>query len=124
MKKNLSPLIWCGGFVWGGLRGAETGGFVALFPKEGVPEGWMVRDWADVKNPPPAGAVWRGKGGGLHGGDPRGAGVVSEKEYSNFILEFDFKLGERGNSGCGLRFPLHGDPAFDAVELQMVDPRY
>ena len=49
---------------------------------------------------------------------------MSEKEYGDFILEFDFKLGERGNSGCGLRFPGSGDPAFDGLELQMVDPRY
>ena len=39
-------------------------------------------------------------------------------------LMFEFKLGEQGNSGCGLRFPLFGDPAFDGLELQMVDPRY
>src|SRR5438067_1340684 len=29
-----------------------------------------------------------------------------------------------GNSGCGLRFPDAGDPAFDGLELQMCDPRY
>jgi hypothetical protein len=50
--------------------------------------------------------------------------LVSEKEYGDFVLEFEWKLGERGNSGCGLRFPLEGDPAFDGLELQMVDPRY
>jgi hypothetical protein len=49
---------------------------------------------------------------------------VSEREYGDFVLEFEWKLGERGNSGCGLRFPLSGDPAFDGLELQMVDPRY
>jgi len=49
---------------------------------------------------------------------------VSEKEYGDFILEFEWKLGERGNSGCGPRFPAAGDPAFDGLELQMVDVRY
>ena len=37
---------------------------------------------------------------------------------------WSFKLGERGNSGCALRAPLRGDPAFDGLELQMADVRY
>jgi hypothetical protein len=60
----------------------------------------------------------------LHGGEPRGSWLLSEKEYGDFELEFEFKLGERGNSGCALRVPLYGDPAFDGVELQMADFRY
>jgi hypothetical protein len=99
-------------------------GFTALFPKDGTPQGWMVRDWADVKNPPAAGATWKVIDGVLHGSDPRGTWLVSEKLYSDFILKFDWKLGDRGNSGCGLRFPDSGDPAFDGLELQMVGPRY
>ena len=50
--------------------------------------------------------------------------LMSEKEYGDFVLEFEFKLGERGNSGCALRAPLRGDPAFDGMELQMADVRY
>jgi Domain of Unknown Function (DUF1080) len=99
-------------------------GFKPLFPKDGVPEGWSVRDWADVKNPPPQGAVWKVTDGVLHGSEPRGTWLISEKLYGDFILKFEFKLGDRGNSGCGLRFPGAGDPAFDGLELQMVDPRY
>jgi hypothetical protein len=99
-------------------------GFKPLFPKDGVPEGWSVRDWADVKNPPPQGAVWKVIEGVLHGSEPRGTWLVSDKQYGDFILKYDFKLGDRGNSGCGLRFPGAGDPAFDGLELQMVDPRY
>ncbi len=99
-------------------------GFRPLFPEDGIPQDWSVRDWADVKNPGPAGATWKVIEGVLHGSEPRGTWLVSEKNYSDFILRFDWKLGERGNSGCGLRFPDHGDPAFDGLEVQMVDPRY
>lgn len=99
-------------------------GFKPLFPKDGEPQGWVVRAWHDVKEPGPANAVWHVKDGVLHGSEPRGTWLVSEKEYSDFTLKFEFKLGERGNSGCGLRFPGQGDPAFDGLELQMVDPRY
>jgi hypothetical protein len=83
-----------------------------------------VRDWAKVENPPREPAIWKVEKGILHGGEPRGNWLLSEKEYGDFILEFEFKLGERGNSGCALRTPLHGDPAFDGLELQMADVRY
>lgn len=113
----LAPLLLSG------LCQAEDG-FRPLFPADGAPQGWRVTHWANVKDPPPEGAAWLVKDGVLHGSEPRGTWLVSEREYGDFELEFEFKLGERGNSGVGLRFPLDGDPAFDGLELQMVDPRY
>ncbi len=98
--------------------------FTNLFPVDGVPKGWVVRNWSNVADKHPENPVWRVEKGVLHGSDPRGTWLVSEKEYGNFILEFEFMLPERGNSGIGLRFPDSGDPAFDGLELQMVDPRY
>ncbi len=98
--------------------------FVPLFPEDGVPKGWVVRAWNDVRNPAEGNPVWKVEKGVLHGGEPRGSWLLSEKEYADFELEFEFKLGERGNSGCALRVPLYGDPAFDGVELQMADYRY
>lgn len=95
-----------------------------LFAAEGVPEGWLVRSWSDVAEPAPDGAAWEVKDGILYGSTPRGTWLISEKEYGDFILAYEFKLGAQGNSGCGLRFPLKGDPAFNGLEMQMVDPRY
>ena len=92
--------------------------FTNLFSEDGVPKGWIVRNWANVKDPHPGGGIWKVENGILHGSDPRGTWLISEREYDDFILEFEFKLGEQGNSGCGLSFPLHGDPAFDGLELQ------
>lgn len=103
--------------------GAEAK-FVSLFSQDGVPEGWTVRRWDDVSKSPAEGVVWRVKDGVLRGSDPRGTWLMSEKEYGDFILEFEFKLGELGNSGCALRAPMRGDPAFDGLELQMADRRY
>ena len=62
--------------------------------------------------------------GVLHGSEPRGTWLVSDKLYGDFVLDFEWKLGERGNSGCGIRFPAAGDPAFDGLEIQMCDARY
>lgn len=98
---------------------------VNLFSQEGKPNGWLVRSWSNVGElPDVVPSDWIVKEGVLHGSDPRGTWLVSEKEYGDFTLEFDWKLGERGNSGVGLRFPLWGDPAFDGIEVQMADPRY
>jgi len=107
-----------------GAAPALEPGFSWLFPSNGVPKGWNVRAWNDVKNPPAEASVWKVIDGVLHGSEPRGTWLVSEREYADFTLKFEFKLGQRGNGGCGLRFPGFGDPAFDGLELQMVDPRY
>ncbi|HEX6987585.1 MAG TPA: DUF1080 domain-containing protein [Planctomycetaceae bacterium] len=102
----------------------DAEGFTRLFPRDGIPEGWVVRQWNDVSQPADEGTVWKVEDGVLHGSDPRGTWLVSEKEYGDFVLAFEWKIGEQGNGGCGLRFPPKGDPAFDGIELQMVDPRY
>src|SRR6266550_5993171 len=99
-------------------------GLVPLFPKDGIPEGWVVRRWDDVSKPADTNAVWKVEGGILQGSNPRGTWLMSEKEYGDFVLELEFKLGETGNSGCALRSPMRGDPAFDGMELQMADFRY
>ena len=51
MLSLLLPLV-----VVSGCRQFEgQGGFVALFPEDGVPTGWAVRAWDDVRNPAQAG---------------------------------------------------------------------
>ncbi|MBX3745235.1 MAG: DUF1080 domain-containing protein [Verrucomicrobiae bacterium] len=95
-----------------------------LFPEEGVPQGWTVRAWNDVSKPGPAASVWRVENGVLRSGGARGNWLMSEREYGDFELEYEFRLGERGNSGLALRAPMAGDPAFDGMELQMADYRY
>jgi hypothetical protein len=98
--------------------------FVPLFPKDGTPEGWTATEWNDLRKPAHPEAKWMVKEGVLHGSQQRGTWLISEKEYGDLELEYDFKLGETGNSGLALRAPMHGDPAFDGMELQMADYRY
>ncbi len=98
--------------------------FEPLFLEDGPPAGWYIRAWDDISNPALNDPVWKVKDGVLFGGVPRGSWLISEREYGDFIIEFEFKLGERGNSGFAIRAPLYGDPAFDGIELQMADMRY
>jgi hypothetical protein len=95
---------------------------VPLFNGEGVPQGWFVTEWSDVAKP--SDAQWRATKGILLSGNKRGTWLMSEKQYENFILEFEINLTERGNSGVALRSPRQGDPAFDGMELQIADLRY
>src|SRR5262249_40355267 len=63
------------------------------------------------------------KDGVLRSGKQRGTWLMSDKEYGDFVLEFEIKLGPLGNSGIALRAPMYGDPAFDGMELQITDDR-
>jgi hypothetical protein len=95
-----------------------------LFAENDPLRNWRVTDWSDLAKKPPAEARWGWSDGVLSGSQPRGTWLVSPQEYADLYLEFDWRLPERGNSGLALRTPPAGDPAFDGLELQMVDPRY
>ena len=95
-----------------------------LFPSDGIPPNWLVRSWNDVTLPAPTSANWRVADGVLQGSVPRGTWLLSPSEYGNFVLEFEARVGERGRGAVGLRLPLRGNPAAEAFELPIVDPRY
>jgi len=50
-----------------------------------------------------------------------GGTMLTEKEYSDFIFRFDFKLEPAGNNGVAIRCPLEGDPAYAGMEIQILD---
>jgi hypothetical protein len=57
----------------------------------------------------------------------RGKVLRTEKQYSNYILEFDFLLPPRGNNGLGIHYPGQGRPSGAGMELQILDnshPKY
>lgn len=47
--------------------------------------------------------------------------LYSEKEYSDFILRFEFQLTPGANNGLGVHAPLDGDAAYVGKELQILD---
>jgi len=98
--------------------------FVELFKEDGAPKGWIVTEWNDLAKKAPDEVAWSVKDSVLNSGKIRGNWLVSEKKYENFILEFEIKLTEVGNSGVALRSPMKGHPAFDGMELQVADFRY
>jgi len=47
--------------------------------------------------------------------------LFTEKEYSNFILRFEFCMEEGGNNGVGIRAPLRKDVHVTGIEIQILD---
>lgn len=47
--------------------------------------------------------------------------LYTEKEYSDFVLRFDFKLTPGANNGVGIRTPFMGHAAYDGLEIQIQD---
>ena len=57
----------------------------------------------------------------------KGGNLVTEKQYTNYIFEFDFLLPPGGNNGLGIHYPGSGDAAYSGMELQILNnshPRY
>jgi hypothetical protein len=50
-----------------------------------------------------------------------GGNLYTEKEYSDFIFRFEFKLTPGANNGLGIRAPLGGNAAYLGYELQILD---
>ena len=56
-----------------------------------------------------------------------GGNLFTEKEYSDFVLLFEFKLTPGANNGLGIRAPLQGNAAYAGMEIQILDdtaPKY
>lgn len=50
-----------------------------------------------------------------------GSWLRSEKEYSNFVLEFEYAVNAKGNSGVFIRSAIEKNPAFTGHEMQILD---
>ncbi len=50
-----------------------------------------------------------------------GGNLFTDKEYSNFVFRFQFRLEDGSNNGIGIRAPLKGDAAFAGMEIQVLD---
>jgi hypothetical protein len=60
-------------------------------------------------------------GGILYCTKEDGGNLYTEKEYTDFVYRFDFKLEPNANNGIGIRAPLEGDAAYVGMEVQILD---
>ncbi len=106
-----AQLIFIFFLFFSGCAGQEPG-FVSLF------DGRSLEGWVEVGKKGPSYRVEEGvlicPGGGARN-------LFTRKEYSNFILRFEFRLEEGSNNGLGIRTPLEGDAAYAGMEIQILD---
>lgn len=56
-----------------------------------------------------------------------GGNLFTEREFSNFIFRFEFRLEPDSNNGVGIRAPLDNRTSANGMEIQIIDsegPRY
>jgi len=68
---------------------------------------------------------WKGEGYEVKDGaiicTPKGRNLMTEKVYTNYVFNFEFKLPPAGNNGVGIHYPGEGDPAYKGMEVQVLD---
>jgi sialate O-acetylesterase len=47
--------------------------------------------------------------------------LYTKDEYADFIFRFEFQLTPAANNGVGIRAPMEGDNAYNAMEIQILD---
>lgn len=87
-------------------------GFKSIFNGENL-DGWVLMQKHGSGFGVTNGVIYCAKGGG--------GNLLTEKEYENFALRFEFKLEDGSNNGIGIRAPLDGDPAYVGMEIQILE---
>jgi hypothetical protein len=91
---------------------AESG-FTSLF------DGKTLNGWTLVGG---RGEGYGVKDGVLYCAKGGGGKLITDREYGDFVLRFDFKMPPEGsNNGLGIRAPREGDAAYQGMELQIID---
>jgi len=101
-------------------RGESESGFVRIFNGKDL-SGWYGTKYYSVTSE--GTLVCYPRASDENGETDDIGNLLTEKEYRNFILRFEFKMPENGNNGLGIRTP---GPLVDAAyegmcELQLLD---
>jgi hypothetical protein len=110
MLKSILGLVILHSFVHSAT--AKEAGFVSLFDGKTL-NGWVLMG--------KKGRGYTVDKGVLICPQDGGGNLFTEKQYSNFVLRFEFRTEEGGNNGVGIRAPLKGDVAYSGMEIQILD---
>lgn len=96
------------------IASAEEAGFVSLFDGKTL-NGWISEPGSYTVENGAIVCVTGSKGN-----------LLSEKEYADFVIRFEFKLTAGANNGLGIRCPKKtaGNLHLDGIELQILDHKH
>src|SRR5437868_13483747 len=119
MKLNslslLGRLALIGAVAITSAASAAESGFTPLFDGTTL-NGWKLVDPNGEGYGVTNGVIYCARGGG--------GNLLTEKEFSDFVLRLDFKIEEGGNNGIGIRAPISGgDVAYVGMEIQVLDDK-
>jgi hypothetical protein len=97
------------------LAMADETGFVSLF------DGKTLKGWQLVAG---HGQGYVVEDGAIVCPADGGGNLLTDREYSDFILRLEYKLSAGGNNGIGIRTPLNGDAAYQGMEIQVLDDQH
>lgn len=100
-----------------GTAPQETG-FTSLFNGKDL-TGWVYGRRGGKENR--TGKGYQVENGVLFTTREDGGNLYTEKQYSDFIFRFEFRLTPNANNGIGIRAPLEGDAAYVGMEIQILD---
>lgn len=84
-------------------------GFVFLFNGRNL-DGWLAE-----------GSGYEVRDGLLICPKGKGRNLFHAREFSDFILRFEFRLDRGANNGLAIRAPETGNPSYDGLEIQIID---
>ncbi|MDO8684436.1 MAG: DUF1080 domain-containing protein [Armatimonadota bacterium] len=88
----------------------STSDFVALFNGKDL-SGW------EVEGP----QAWTVRDGVLYCSGEGIGWLRSKKQYKDFVLQLEYKVGQEANSGVFIRATKEGNPAFTGMEIQILN---
>ena len=98
--------------------------YIRELPDEAMPyegllfNGTDLSGWQVISNKPDS---WHVKDGILYTEGDGDGWISTNREYSDFELELEFRVPPGGNSGVFIRAPHEGNPAYAGMEIQVLD---
>ena len=87
-------------------------GFTPLFNGKNL-DGWTLINKKGEGYGTSNGILFCARGGG--------GNLLTEREFADFVLRFEFKLEDGSNNGIGIRAPLRGDVSYSGMEIQILE---
>jgi len=100
-------------------RAAERG-FVSIFDGRST-DGWVYGTRAG--KPSRVGRGYQVRDRMLVCTASDGGDLFTERQWTDFVLRFEFRLTANANNGIAIRAPLEGDAAYVGMEIQVLDDR-